>query len=101
MTRTDSPPPAATRADRMRAILTAAFQPVLLTVEDDSARHASHAGANAEGESHFNVTIVSEMFDNRSRVERSRMVHTALAAEFATRLHALSLSLRSPNEEKS
>jgi BolA protein len=93
--------PTASRADRMRSVLTEAFHPVRLAIEDDSARHAGHAGASGDGETHFSVTIVSESFNGRSRVERSRMVHEVLANEFATRLHALSLSLRSPHEDKS
>ena len=37
--------------------LTDAFAPTRLEIEDDSARHAGHAGAQPGGESHFNVTI--------------------------------------------
>lgn len=86
------------RAARMRAILTSAFSPIRLEIEDDSAKHAGHAGAAAGGETHFTVTIVSDVFMRRSRVERSRMVHDALASEFDLGLHALSLHFRSPGE---
>ncbi|MEJ2018621.1 MAG: BolA/IbaG family iron-sulfur metabolism protein, partial [Maritimibacter sp.] len=37
--------------DEIRAALEAAFQPVRLEVINESARHASHAGADASGES--------------------------------------------------
>ena len=82
----------------MRAILSQSFSPLHLAIEDESARHAGHAGAAAGGETHYNVTIVSEKFAALSRVERSRVVHTALKGEFDRGLHALSLSLRSPDE---
>jgi BolA protein len=85
----------------MWAILTGAFNPLRLVIEDDSARHAGHVGAAASGETHYSVTLVSELFNGRTRVERSRMVHDALANEFAAGLHALSLTLRSHHEDKS
>jgi stress-induced morphogen len=87
-----------TRAARLEAMLTAAFSPTLLRVEDDSARHAGHAGAREGGQTHFNVVVVSEAFRGLSRVARSRAVHAALEAEFAGGMHALSLTLRTPDE---
>jgi len=89
-----------TRADRIRTSLTQAFSPTRLVVVDDSARHAGHGGARPEGETHFSVTMVAAEFAGMSRVERSRQVHAALAAEFAGGLHALSLNLRTPAEDK-
>ncbi len=83
----------------MTAILEQNFAPVRMTVEDESARHAGHAGASSAGETHYNVTLVSERFTALSRVERSRIVHNVLKGEFEQGLHALSLSLRSPNEK--
>ena len=50
------------------------------------------------GRTHFNVAMVSARFSGLSRVERSRLVHEALGAEFEGGLHALSLALRSPSE---
>jgi BolA protein len=42
--------------------------------------------------------MVSEALEGRSRLARSRAVHDALAGEFSTGLHALSLKLRAPRE---
>jgi BolA family transcriptional regulator, general stress-responsive regulator len=84
------------RQDRLRAELTAAFAPTLLEIVDDSARHAGHAGAAAGGETHYNIKMISAAFAGQSRVERSRAVHQVLAGEFASGLHALSLSLSAP-----
>jgi BolA protein len=89
-----------TRAARLEAVLIAAFSPTLLRVEDDSARHAGHAGAREGGQTHFNVVMVSEAFQGINRVARSRAVHAVLEAEFAGGMHALSLTLRTPEETK-
>ena len=89
------------RAARLEAVLSQAFSPTLLRVVDDSARHAGHAGARPGGETHYNVVLVSEAFRGMSRVARSRAVHAAVAVEFAGGMHALSLILRTPEENSS
>lgn len=85
-------------ADRMRRKLEAAFTPVRLEIVDDSHRHAGHAGARPEGETHFNVTIVSATFAGVGRVERQRKVYAALADELRDRVHALQLRTLAPDE---
>ena len=86
------------RAARLETVLRHAFSPTLLRVEDDSARHAGHAGAQPGGQTHFNVLVVAEAFRGMGRVARSRAVHAVLEAEFAGGMHALSLTLRAPEE---
>ncbi len=85
-------------AQSIRSKLEAAFQPQHLVVEDESHRHAGHAGARPEGETHFRVTMVSPTFAGVSRVDRSRRVHEALADELKGPVHALALSLKAPGE---
>lgn len=86
------------RGARLQAVLTQAFSPTLLRVADDSARHAGHAGAQPGGETHYSVLLVSSAFRGMTRVARSRAVHAVLEAEFAGGLHALALTLRTPEE---
>jgi BolA protein len=89
----------ATRAERIREALARAFAPEVLEVIDESARHAGHAGnPDGQGETHYAVLLVSSRFAGMGRLARSRAVHAALAEEFATGLHALSLTLRTPEE---
>jgi stress-induced morphogen len=88
------------RAARLETALSRAFSPTLMRVVDDSARHAGHAGAQPGGETHYTVLLVSEAFRGQNRVARSRAVHTVLEAEFAGGMHALSLILRTPEEER-
>ena len=88
-----------TVADTIREKLTSAFTPAELVVEDESAKHAGHAGAQPGGQTHFCVRIVSRNFDGLSRVERQRRVHAALANEFKPGgIHALSLTTLTPAE---
>ena len=84
--------------DAIQNKLTDAFAPTRLEIEDDSARHAGHAGAQPGGESHFNVTIESATFAGAPKVARQRMVYHALADELAGPLHALSVKALAPGE---
>lgn len=74
------------------------FRPVLLTIDDVSASHRGHVGWRPGGETHFNVLMVSEAFEGKTRVERERWVHAVLRHELTQSLHALSLTLKTPNE---
>jgi BolA protein len=87
-----------TRASRIETTLRQHFQVVSLVVRDDSHLHAGHAGASPAGETHYAVLLVAPEFDGQSRVARSRLVHELLADEFSRGLHALSLTLRTPQE---
>jgi len=84
------------RQNRIHRLLSQAFKPVELEVIDDSARHAGHAGAAPGGETHFNVRIISAAFTNLCRVDRQRAINKALAEEFETGLHALSIKASAP-----
>ena len=87
------------RADRITAALRGRFQSTLLRVTDDSGQHAGHAGAAPGGETHYSVLMISADFHGQTRLARSRAVHAALDDEFAGGLHALSLTLRTPDEQ--
>ena len=90
----------ATRKDRLVRLLTVRFAPAALAIEDQSARHAGHAGARPGGETHYSVLLVSEAFRGLGRVARHRAVNEAVSAEFEGGLHALSLLLRTPEEQE-
>jgi BolA protein len=89
-----------TRADRIKASLTKAFSPVSLEVVDESHLHAGHAGARPEGETHFRVSVTAAAFEGVNRVERQRLVNQALAEEFESGLHALSIRALAPAEAR-
>jgi len=85
-------------ADKIRTKLQEAFSPARLELVDESALHAGHAGARPEGESHFRLLIVAEMFNNRGRLERQRMVYQSLGDLMITDIHALSIKALTPDE---
>jgi BolA protein len=87
-----------TVAATIRQKLTDRLAPIRLEIVDESHRHAGHAGARPEGETHFTVTIVSAAFEGLGRVARQRLVYQVLAAELASRVHALSLTTLVPGE---
>ncbi|HEY0836598.1 MAG TPA: BolA family protein [Azospirillum sp.] len=91
---------ATTYAERIRSKLTDGLAPQRLEVVDDSGRHAGHAGARPEGETHFSVTVVAAAFEGKSRVERQRMVYALLKDELEERVHALALSTLAPQEDR-
>ena len=84
--------------ERIVARLREALDPILLDVVDESDRHAGHAGAREGGNTHFRVRVVSALFERTSRVERHRLIHELLRAEFADGLHALALVAKAPGE---
>ena len=74
------------------------FQPTRLEVLDESAAHAGHAGANAEGfGSHFRVRIASAVFDGKTRVASHRLVYDAMQNFFDQGLHALAIEIVKPD----
>ena len=68
------------------------LQPTALQVLDESAAHAGHAGALAEG-SHIRVRIASPLFTSLGRVQRHRLVYDALQDFIDAGLHALAIEL--------
>lgn len=76
--------------------LSDALEPDELSVVDESHRHAGHAGARPEGESHFRVRIVAAAFAGRTRIERQRMVYAALGDLMRSDVHALALTALTP-----
>jgi stress-induced morphogen len=86
---------------RIKEKLTAAFAPERLVIENDSHKHAHHLSGRGEavtGETHFTVTIISNAFAGRSRIDRHRMVHEVLAEELAGPVHALAVKTATPGE---
>jgi BolA protein len=85
-------------AAEMRRRLETALNPSVLTLIDESEQHRGHGGYNPAGESHFRLIIESAAFAGKSRIERQRMVHTALGDLLEERVHALTITARGAQE---
>ncbi len=84
-------------ASEMRRRLEA-LAPTRIELVDDSEKHRGHGGYNPAGESHFTLVVESPRFEGKSRVERQRMVHSALGEMVGERVHALSIKTKTPGE---
>ena len=85
------------RVDLIRSRLNAALAPDALDIEDESHRHAGHAGAR-DGRGHFRVRIVSAAFVGKSALARHRMVYAVLGDLMQSDIHALAIDARTPEE---
>lgn len=85
------------RVAMIRERLTTALAPISLEIQDDSHKHAGHAGARSGG-GHFNVQIVSDAFDGKSLIQRHRLVYEALGDAMQNEIHALSITAVTPDE---
>ena len=77
------------------------FSADFLKITNESHKHQGHAGDNGTGESHFHLTIIDESFKGQNAVARQRLVYTSLSNLLKTQIHALSLSLFTPEEYSS
>jgi BolA protein len=85
-------------AAEMQRRLNSSLSPTRMELVDDSEAHRGHGGYNPAGESHFSLTIESDAFAGKSRVERQRLVYRALGDLMRERVHALSIKAIAPGE---
>ncbi|MDH3647967.1 MAG: BolA family transcriptional regulator [Gammaproteobacteria bacterium] len=71
--------------------------PIELEITDKSHRHRGHPGAR-DGRGHFYVRIVSQNFENKSKLNRHRQVYQALGDLMQNEIHALAISALAPSE---
>lgn len=78
----------------IREKLVTEFSPSHFEVENESHGHAR----NPQGETHFRILLVSDVFKGLSRVDRQRKVMSLLSGEMQRGLHAVSLRALTPQE---
>lgn len=90
-----------TRDERILQALQA-LQPIDIHLKNDSQKHAGHTqhlgGAGFTGDTHYKLIIVSDLFRDKSRIDRQRLVMDLLRDEFQSGLHALEIKARAPGE---
>jgi BolA protein len=85
------------RVKEIEQQLQARLHPTQLEVLDESAAHAGHSGANAQGfGSHFRIRIASPAFEGKSRVACHRLVYDAMQNFIDQGLHALAIEIVKP-----
>ena len=80
--------------DQIMMTLEDAFQPNLLSVENESHRHS----VPADSETHFKVVLGTERFAGERSVKRHQLVYAVLAEFLAGPVHALALHTYTPQE---
>ena len=69
-------------------------------VSDVSESHKGHSGYVKGEETHFDITIISNDFENKNRLERHKMVNNFLKNEFVGSLHSITFKLMTVSESK-
>lgn len=85
------------RVSAIRAAIETALAPASLEIEDESHKHAGHAGAR-DGRGHFRVDVVSSAFAGMTPIARHRAVYAAVGELMTTDIHALVIRARTPVE---
>ncbi len=87
------------RPERIQSLLTAGLEPIECVVEDESHLHAGHAGA-ASGGGHYRLRLVSPRFAGLNKVARHRLVYDCLRDMMLKEIHALAMTLLTPDEAR-
>ena len=74
------------------------INPYFFSVKDVSEAHRGHQSFKENVESHFEIIIVSKKFDNKSNINRHRMINQGLKKEFLSDLHSVTLKAFSIQE---
>ena len=69
-------------------------------VSDVSESHKGHSGYVKGEETHFEVFIISNDFENKNRLERHKMVNNFLKKEFLGPLHSITYKLMTISESE-
>ena len=85
------------RTDIIHTRLESGLDAIHIEIEDDSALHAGHLGAQGGG-GHYRLLVVSPRFEGLSRVAAQRLVYQALGELMATDIHALEMRTLTPDQ---
>ncbi len=86
--------------EKIQKKLRASLNCVEIKVTDVSHLHQGHSGWREGGETHFNLFLVSDIFNQKSRLERHKFVLNILEEYMKSSIHALSMKLLTPDEFK-
>jgi len=84
-----------TREESIKTKIMNTFQPVHFELINES-----HMHSGPRTESHFKIYLVSKAFEGKDRIDRQRLVNDCLREEFDEGLHALTMRLKTPEENQ-
>ena len=73
------------------------LKPLSLDIRDDSSQSSGHEGAKGGG-GHYWLSIVAQAFSGKARIQRHRLIYSALGDLMQQKIHALSIEAFSPEE---
>ena len=88
------------RKNKIEKMINDLFQPYFFSVEDVSEQHRGHQSFKENIESHFELIIVSQKFDDKSKILRHRIINEGLKKEFLSDLHSVSIKAHTIDEYK-
>jgi len=88
-----------TTSVKIKSILTEFIAPETIEVLDDSQSHAGHEGVKKSGGGHYYLTIVSEKFADKNRIQRHQYIYQLLGDMMKSEIHALSIKAFTPEEK--
>ncbi len=71
-----------------------AFQPQSIDIIDESHLHAGHGAKGG----HYKLHVVADAFSGKSLIQRHRLVYDALSDQMNSKIHALSIEAKTPEE---
>ena len=86
------------RKAKITNILNENFDLYRCFVSDVSETHKGHSGYVKGEESHFEIIIISNDFENKNRLQRHKMVNNFLKSEFEGSLHSITFKLMTVSE---
>ncbi len=83
---------------KIYALLQTEFAPEQLKVENESHRHAGHAGAGGEGDAdfgntHFKVRISGTSLNSANRIAQHKAIYACLNSLMNNPIHALAIEV--------
>ena len=88
------------RKAKITNILNKNFDMFRCFVIDVSESHKGHSGYIKGEETHFEIIIISNDFENKNRLERHKLVNNCLKNEFKGSLHSVTYKLFTVSENK-
>lgn len=82
-------------SELIQTILYQKLEADLVQITDQSDRHKHHKHG---GSGHYDMVIVSKLFNGKTLMQQHRLVYAALEQEMQTTIHALALTTLTPEQ---